>query len=127
MLGVTDADRLDLDAEPALAAGVRLLAGEPRARHVYARPGAAADVLAAWRGTLGDRADVRSRDEAVDAGWFGPVPDRVRPRIGDVVAVPHGTTVLVRPAAEPGLTALPGQHGGLTEAELLVPLLRCPA
>ena len=34
---------------PELRHGVALLGGEPRARHVYAAPGAAADVLAAWQ------------------------------------------------------------------------------
>ncbi len=123
MVSTGDADRVDVAGTPALADGVRLLAGEPRVRHVYAEPGAAADVLAGWRGTLGDRADVRSRDEAVDAGWFGPVRDAHRARIGDVVAACTGTTVLVRPDTEPGLSRLVGQHGSLTADELLIPLL----
>ena len=107
-----------------LTDGVRLLAGEPRARHVYAQPGATADVLAGWRETLGDRAWVLSRDEAVAAGWFGPgLTDRTASRIGDVVAAARGDTVLVAPAAEPMLSALPGQHGSLTEAEVRIPLL----
>ena len=46
-------DRIDVDTEPALREGVALLGGEPRARHVYAVPGAAEDVLAAWRGGAG--------------------------------------------------------------------------
>ena len=50
-----------------------LLGGEPRARHVYAEQGAAADVLASWREIMGARAWVVSRDEAVAEGWFGPV------------------------------------------------------
>ena len=37
------------------------------------RPGAAGDVLAAWREVLGHRAWVASREEAVADGWFGPV------------------------------------------------------
>ncbi len=53
-----------------------MLAGEPRARYVHAAPGAAADVLATWRETLGDRAWVVGRDEAVAAGVFGPVDGR---------------------------------------------------
>jgi len=108
----------------ALTDGVRLLAGEPRARHVYAEPGAAADVLAGWREVLGDRAWVLSRNEAVAAGWFGPgLTDRIASRIGDVVAAARGDTVLVAPRAEPMLSALAGQHGSLTEAELRIPLL----
>jgi hypothetical protein len=123
MVAAAEADRVDVEDDPALTAGVRLVAGEPRARHVYARPGAAADVRAAWAGTLGARAEVLTRDEAVAAGWFGPVPRRVAPRIGDVVAVPTGTTVLVRPTAEPTMTTLTGHHGALTPAELLIPAL----
>ena len=76
---------------PELRAGVALLGGEPRARHVYARPGAAADVLATWREVLGERAWVVSRDEAIKDGWFGPVDESMTDRIGDVVAAATGT------------------------------------
>lgn len=123
MITTGEADRVDVESTPALTGGVRLLAGEPRVRHVYAEPGAAADVHAAWREHLGDRAQVLSRDEAVAAGWFGPVRAAYRTRIGDVVAAARGTTVLVRPDAEQGLSRLVGQHGSLTDAELLIPLL----
>lgn len=65
-----------------------------------------------------------SRDEAIEAGWFGPrVADAVRPRIGDVVAAARDSNVLVRLAAEPAESALLGHHGSLTDAEQLVPLL----
>jgi len=124
MVGVGDADRVDVDADAALLDGVDAVGGEARARHVYAAAGAADAVLAAWRETLGDRAWVVSRDEAVAAGWFGPrVPDRVLERIGDVVAAGRGRTVLVRRAAEPVESGLVGHHGSLTTAEQLVPLL----
>jgi hypothetical protein len=120
MVGVDESDRVDAED---LMDGVRLLGGEPRARHVYTRPGAEADVLATWRGRLGDRARVVTRAEAVQAGWFGRVQPRVEHRIGDVVAACTGTTVITRPATEPVLSELIGQHGALTEDELLIPLL----
>lgn len=119
---VTVRDKLDLEDEPELLSGVRAFGGEVRARHVYAEPGAAADVLAAWRSALGDRAWVRSRDEAVEEGWFGPVSSRVLPRIGDVVAAARGEFGMVRGLAEAVETSLVGQHGSLTTAEQLVPL-----
>ena len=56
MVDVPAADRIDADAVPELRHGVSLLGGEARARHVYAQPGAAADVLAAWTETLARRA-----------------------------------------------------------------------
>lgn len=122
--GMVTVDRItDADAEPALQEGVALLGGDPRARHVYVHPGATDDVLAAWRSALGDDAWVVSRDEAVDGSWFGPVPDRVRDRIGDVVVALRGTAAVVRREAEPYLSTFPGQHGSLTPAEQLVPLL----
>jgi predicted AlkP superfamily pyrophosphatase or phosphodiesterase len=124
MVGVTDDHVIDLDAHVTLWDGVDAVAGEPRARHVYAADGAADDVLATWRDTLGEQAWVLSREEAVTAGWFGHrVTDEVRYRIGDVVAAARGTAALVRRSAEPLESALIGHHGSLTTAEQRVPLL----
>src|SRR5215475_6234867 len=39
MVGITEEHRLDIDTTPALQAGVRLVAGEPRARYLYAEAG----------------------------------------------------------------------------------------
>jgi hypothetical protein len=127
MVDVPPADRIDADAVPGLRAGVALLGGEPRARHVYARPGAAGDVLAAWREILGHRAWVASRDEAIADGWFGPVDPLLAPRIGDVVAAPAGPAAVVATKAEPRESALIGMHGSLTPADQLVPLLTLSA
>ena len=62
-------------------------------------------------------------DEAVEGGWFGPVDDAVRARVPDLVAVTHGKAAIVRSEGEPVLARLPGQHGSVTDAERLVPLL----
>ncbi|ALL75305.1 MULTISPECIES: nucleotide pyrophosphatase/phosphodiesterase family protein [unclassified Pseudonocardia] len=122
--GMVTVDRLvDADERPELRSGVALLGGDPRARHVYTEPGAAGDVLAAWRAVLGEDAWVASRDEAVAEGWFGPVGERVRDRIGDVVVALRGTAAVVRSEAEPYLSSFPGQHGSFTADEQLVPLL----
>lgn len=124
--GMTALDEtvLDVDAVPELWSGVRAVGGEVRARHVYAAADAAPEVLAAWQETLGERAWVVSRDEAIAAGWFGPtVTERVRPRIGDVVAAARGGFGMLRRTAEPGESALLGHHGSHTRQERLVPLL----
>lgn len=124
MVEVPASEHLDADSDPALGGGVRLLGGEVRARHVYTEPGAQADVLAAWQDTLGERAWVVSRDEAIAAGWFGPVvTGQARARIGDVIAALRGQAGVVRRAAEPLESSLAGQHGSLTSGEQLVPLL----
>ena len=62
---------VDLADQPELAAGVPLLAGEARARHVHAEDGAAADVLQTWQAVLGEQMWIDSREEAIEAGWFG--------------------------------------------------------
>lgn len=124
MITVDPAQMVDIDASAALLDGAVAIGGEARARHVYVDDGATAEVLDAWRETLGARAWVITRDEAIDAGWFGPgVTDRVRPRIGDVVAAARGSAVMVRRSAEPVESRLVGHHGSLTSAEQLVPLL----
>jgi hypothetical protein len=123
MIDVPAQDRFDADAEPALRHGVELLGGDARARYAYARPGAQADVLAAWREVLGARAWVASRDEAIADGWFGPVDPALAPRIGDVVAAPAGPWAIVAERAEPRESAMIGMHGSLTSADQLVPLL----
>jgi hypothetical protein len=123
MLDVPPETRFDLDEHPDLADGVRVLAGEPRARYVHARPGAEADVLARWREVLGARAWVAGRDEAVATGVFGPVDGTLAGRIGDVVALARGTWALTTPEREPGPSRLAAYHGSLTATELAIPLL----
>jgi hypothetical protein len=123
MTDVPPGERIDFDALPQLREGVALLGGEPRARHVYSKPGAARDVLAAWKEQLGDRAWVVARDQAVADGWFGPVDAQFSARIGDVVAAPSGPTAIVATKAEPRESALIGMHGSLTPSDQLVPLL----
>ncbi|MFF4755485.1 alkaline phosphatase family protein [Streptomyces sp. NPDC002514] len=116
--------RIDFDEDWELRAGVALLGGEGRARHVYALPGAADDVLTCWREVLGEQFWVASRDEAVAAGWFGPrVDDRVYARIGDVVAAAHDEVLIIASEREPKESAMVGNHGSMTPAEQLVPLL----
>lgn len=128
MVDLDPAERRDFDTEPELAAGVELLVGESRARYVYAVAGAAEDVLATWRESLGAGWWVRSRAEAVAAGWFGPRVDAdVAGRIGDVVAVARGAGSVVASRAEPGESALIGAHGALTSAEQAVPLVLASA
>ena len=122
MLDLPAADKVDLDREPHLLEGVRMLAGEPRARHLMVAAGAVGDVLAAWRQRLDGRAWILEREAVIAAGWFGPqVLDRVRARIGDLVVAARGTTGVVQPSVDGRLAELIGHHGSLTAAELLIP------
>ncbi len=123
MVDVAAEGKIDADAVPDLDDGVRALAGEPRARYVYARPGAAEDVLARWRGVLGDRAWVASREEAIASGVLGPVDAEVAPRVGDVVMLARTGTAVVATRRERLPSMLIGLHGSLTDQELAIPAL----
>ncbi|MDQ4038173.1 MAG: alkaline phosphatase family protein [Actinomycetota bacterium] len=132
MIDVAPSDKIDLDAsqgEPGaeqargLSAGVRLVAGEPRARYVYTQPGAIPDVLATWTAILGKRAWVLSREEAIDSGLFGTsVPTAHAERIGNVLAWARDNHAITASRREPGAHSLIGYHGSLTDAELSIPV-----
>lgn len=117
---ITVDERIDFDTEPSLWQGVRVIAGEPRVRYLYTRSD---EVLDVWREFLGDRADVLSREDAVEAGWFGPVSPLALERVGDVVVAMKGGAVVVRGQAEPRLSRLIGVHGSRTRPELAIPVL----
>nr|WP_203762938.1 nucleotide pyrophosphatase/phosphodiesterase family protein [Actinoplanes nipponensis] len=123
-LNVPAEGRFDLGTDPVLAAGIVAVAGEPRVRYLYVEDGAGEDVIAAWRGVLGDAAWVLTREEAIEGGWYGPVPASHRDRIGDVVVICRGRAVIVASGWEPpAVGQLVGYHGSVTAAEMTVPLL----
>jgi hypothetical protein len=129
MVDVAEDARWDLASTPALDTGVEVLAGDPRAVHVHTRPGAAADVQAAWAETLGANAWVVSREVAIEQGWFGPtVAPQFRARVGDVVAAMRTDVAVVDSRRlPPMILSLIGLHGSLTSAEQRVPLVIVPS
>jgi hypothetical protein len=128
MLDVPESQRIDYSADPALIAGVRHTAGEPRMVHLYLEPDAGERhrkaLLDAWRARFGERIWAFTREQALDAGLFGAFRPEVSPRIGDIMIAARDTLALydvrrVRPTA----LEVVGQHGSLTKAEREVPLL----
>ncbi|WP_233197942.1 alkaline phosphatase family protein [Cryobacterium sp. Y57] len=120
------------DTEPALVAGVRHVAGDPRCVQLYLdyqQSSVTADTLAdAWRASEGDRAWVYTRSEAVSAGLYGRVADEVLPRIGDVLVAARKSIAYYdsRPTNQKARGMI-GQHGSLTDEEVRVPLIRAGA
>lgn len=114
--------RIEMDVDPALGAGVRCLAGEPRARQAYAEPGQAAQVALRWRQRLEGLATVLTRDEVIEGPLMGHADDWVRDRIGDVIAIARDEVALVS-SIDPRASALYGQHGGASDAEIRIPCL----
>lgn len=116
--------RRDMASMSELRDGVVGVAGEPRVRYLYAEAGARDDVLQNWRGVFGAEASVVTREEAIDAGWFGPVPPAHTERIGDLVVICWGRTVALASGWEPVKAGqLVAYHGSATAAEMTVPLL----
>ncbi|RLP77082.1 alkaline phosphatase family protein [Mycetocola tolaasinivorans] len=114
------------DRDPELIAGIGLIGGEPRMRHLYFTEDAGAErraaTVARWRETEGERSWVLTRDEAIEAGLFGPVDPEVEPRIGDVLVAARKRIAYYdsRPSDQSS-RGMVGQHGSLTEDEVLVP------
>ena len=123
MVDVDRAARWDVGTDPVLAAGVELVAGEPRALHLHLEPGAEPTAVAdRWREALGGAAVVVTRAEATAASWFGEISAHVRPVIGDVVVAMTGrATVVDSRTQSPASLDLVGVHGSLTRHEMLVP------
>lgn len=111
-----------------LVAGVAHIGGEPRMLHLYTEDGAHDTVRDTWTRSEQSRSWVFSRDEAIAAGLFGAVDDAVRKRIGDVVvAARAGIVYYDDRLTDKGPQKMVGQHGSLTNAERIVPLVRLGA
>lgn len=117
--------RIDIAVEPQLTRGVSLVGGEPRSLMLYAEPDERPeDIACRWRDYLQDRALVRTRDEAIADGLFGPVCERVRPMLGDVVVQAAGAVTLVDSRTQGDkATHLPSVHGSQTALEMDIPCL----
>lgn len=128
MVDVPHHSHVLLGVDDALLDGVADVAGEPRMLHLYAEPGQEAAVLARWRASEEKRAWVFSRDEAIDAGLFGAVAPEVAPRIGDVLVAARGLIAYYDDrVVDKSAQRMVGQHGSLTSAERIVPLIRLGA
>lgn len=97
-------------------------AGEPRAAYFYCRSGevdAAREYLAT---RLAGKFFVLDSQAALDAGLFGGgarAPE-ARHRIGDLIVLPRADYILWEKGDAPKML---GRHGGLSAAEMLVPLI----
>jgi hypothetical protein len=122
MVDIPSDQRIVAEDDPALMAGVTALAGEARFRQLYVDQEPARRVADRWRARLGELAWVRTRDEAIDEGWFAAIDDQLRERWGHVLVALRGDWAVMT-SAFPREYTLIGMHGSLTPAEMLVPLL----
>jgi hypothetical protein len=122
MIDIPADQRIVAEDDPALMAGLSALAGEGRFRQLYVDQELPRRVADRWRARLGELAWVRTRDEAIDEGWFAATDDQLRDRWGHVlVALRADWAIMTR--AFPREFTLIGMHGSLTPAEMFVPLI----
>lgn len=126
---VVTADHGQIDAPqivPVAGACLDLTAirsGEPRFRWLHAKAGASSELAAAAEELHGAQAWVRTKEQVIDEGWFGPtMAPEAASRLGDVALVAHAPVGFDDPG-EPHADKLIGRHGSLTPAEMLVPVL----
>jgi len=122
MVDIPSAQRIVAEDDTALMAGVSALAGEARFRHLYVDQEPPRRVADRWRARLGELAWIRTRDEAMDEGWFAAIDDQLRERWGHVLVALRGDWAVMT-SAFPREYTLIGMHGSLTPAEMFVPLL----
>lgn len=121
-------EKIVLGRENSLLKGIALVAGEPRARHLYLDDDHLSgkgpdDVAMGFREFFGGRIDVYTRAEAIETALFGDkVSEASHDRMGDVIAVPHEAIVLIDPLRAEVELAMVGHHGAMTDAEKFVPL-----
>jgi predicted AlkP superfamily pyrophosphatase or phosphodiesterase len=128
MINVGEKVVLGLDND--LLADIAVIAGEPRARHLYLGEKADSeqavnDVIARWQEFLGDKVVMHSRASAITSGLFGAeVSADAADRAGDVIAIAQGELVLLDPERADKEGEMIGHHGGDSEIESSVPLLK---
>ncbi|MFZ4895828.1 alkaline phosphatase family protein [Plantibacter sp. Mn2098] len=128
VVDVPETGQVLFDQIPALVDGVRHVGGEPRCLHLYqdgeATPADRLDLAARWNEAEGHRSWILTREQAIDAGWYGEVSPEVLPRIGDVIVAARKRIAYYdsRPADQSSRSMI-GQHGSLTDDERRIPLI----
>ena len=125
MINVQDKIVIGLDNQ--LLQGVSVVAGEPRARHIYLESDSASariETAGIWQEFLGDKALVLTREQAISNNLFGDVvSDDALDRMGEVIAIARGGLVLLELQRAEKEGSMVGHHGGDSDTESQVGLL----
>jgi hypothetical protein len=110
-----------------LLTGVSVVAGEPRALHIYLAEDsvqARVDAAGIWQQYLQDKALVLTREEAISRDLFGAAlsADSID-RMGEIIAIARGGLILVEAARVDKEGAMVGHHGADSDIESQVGLL----
>jgi predicted AlkP superfamily pyrophosphatase or phosphodiesterase len=117
---------IDLDDHPGLRETLLLpLCGEPRMAYAYVHAGREMQFEDYVHGQLADRVHLLRSEEVLSQGWLGPgeAHPALRDRIGDYVLIPRGRAILRDWLKGEERHVHIGVHGGLSAAEMMVPLV----
>jgi hypothetical protein len=120
-------EKIIIGQDNPLLAGVSVVAGEPRARHIYLTEDsvqAREDAAGVWQQYLQNKALVLTREQAISTNLFGAnLSSDSIDRMGEVIAIARGGLILVDADRDDKEGAMVGHHGGDSEIESHVGLL----
>ena len=120
-------EKIVIGLDNPLMQGVSVVAGEPRARHLYLdsdSPTARAETASLWQEYLQDKALVLTREQAISSNLFGTeVSADALDRMGEVIAIARGGLVLLDADRVEKEGAMVGHHGADSDIESQVGLL----
>ena len=120
-------EKIVIGQDNPLLQGVSVVAGEPRARHIYLKsdsPIARAETASLWQEYLQDKAMVLTREQAITNNLFGvDISPDAFDRMGEVIAIARGGVVLLDADRADKEGAMVGHHGSDSDIESQVGLL----
>lgn len=120
-------EKIVIGLDNSLMQGVSVVAGEPRARHIYLEsdsPAARAEAAALWQEYLQNKALVLTREQAISTNLFGTeVSADALDRMGEIIAIARGGLVLLDAERAEKEGAMVGHHGADSDVESQVGLL----
>jgi hypothetical protein len=120
-------EKIVLGQDNPLLTGVSVIAGEPRARHIYLNQDSSEfrkETASLWQEYLQDKALVLTREQALSSNLFGAdVSADSADRMGEIIAIARGGLVLLDPERADKEGSMVGHHGGDSEIESQVGLL----
>lgn len=133
VLITADHGQLDIPAEhflfindfPEIAAMLaQPLSGEPRAAFCHVKPEFRTIFSQRVSQALGHAVDCVPASKALNEAWFGPPPyhQQLAARLGDYILMPKDDWAILQTVGDAPRPKLRGNHGGLSRAEMEIPL-----
>ena len=120
-------EKIIIGQDNPLLTGVSVIAGEPRARHLYLENDsvqARVDAASLWQEYLQEKVLVLTREQAISSDLFGAqLSADAIDRMGEVIAIARGGLVLLDPERADKEGAMVGHHGSDSDIESQVGLL----